>query len=860
MNWIAFGYCVVAAIILAGVVALCVSGIRALLRRSMAFFLMFTAASSLTTITAQKTNNVPPNMNAPLPQMQQGGGSFQAGFTGLSGSLPNTPTSLNPVNLVNPVQNNIPVQTTDDDISRGWRVESVTTNAVVSYAMPTNATLVGNWHIHGARSSFGNNRIDFGDWRFPLGTNNEAFLSFWYFIDGRIRPTPRDAAHEICAVGVPMAAVPGQSRLWRLDGDDGSRVLTWENFFLGGDTNCPINAQIVLSPNGDFITRTNEVETVCRRVNPDDWDDDGIPNDEDANPPVCDGDFFGPSNILPAGANTNAYCTISVVATGSDALVTFAGDKPCNYPDPRFVAKSGVTNEVVILIGKTYAISSDWPFAVVGVSDPDTEVWQVRGAAHQTYACRPVTISASDGNPFTMSVVPLNLGGVFLWPSAQCSCSISGIGDTFTWNCPMGCTCCGCSVEGQYSYEGYWLPAMSCLCGCYYDGTGPKWEPSSAPLAASVSASFSKSAVIFEDAYENQPGQWVGKNSTRTRLNIVANGGPNGGTLSVTSANLAKLTRISGPDLPLASVAVPAETQVSYAVVYEGDEASEATNDICVVATFAESAAIGMLCATSMLTSIQVALTAHFAAPSNSCMSRHVFGVNEWVHIARTPTCANVAVSIDGDSTLVGADGDQFWCPWEGGLSELFFASDNAVLISPVRICEPQPRAIYAEWNGELGTNGCAGQVGMNLVVAVYPMTVSFFGIYMEEIPDEAENCPRFGYFSNAEIGRPWSHTTGAGAGIWTCVNSGNIWTGDRVGTGRVFPAPWSDGWKEWDIPIGWGAYESGAYRVKGTCQPSPTTQRFEIDSQGAVTIRKFSHSVKRTIDNKVWLDDVRVN
>ena len=106
MNWLAFGYCVVAGMVLAGIVALCVSGIRALLRRSTAFFLVFTAASSLTTITAQKTNNVPPNMNA--PQMQQGGGSFQTGFTGLtglSGALPHMPSSLNPVNLVNPVQN-----------------------------------------------------------------------------------------------------------------------------------------------------------------------------------------------------------------------------------------------------------------------------------------------------------------------------------------------------------------------------------------------------------------------------------------------------------------------------------------------------------------------------------------------------------------------------------------------------------------------------------------------------------------------------------------------------------------------------------------------------------------------------------
>ena len=125
-------------------------------------------------------------------------------------------------------------------------------------------------------------KIDFGSagtprptsWSFPLGTNGAAFSSFWYFVDGRIRPRPKDTTREICAVGVPMSAVPGQSRLWSV-ADDDSRVLTWENFFLGGDTNAPVNAQIRLFANGDFSARSNNVETVCRRVNPDDWDGDG---------------------------------------------------------------------------------------------------------------------------------------------------------------------------------------------------------------------------------------------------------------------------------------------------------------------------------------------------------------------------------------------------------------------------------------------------------------------------------------------------------------------------------------------------------------------------------------------------------
>ena len=79
----------------------------------------------------------------------------------------------------------------------------------------------------------------------------------------------------------PMSAVPEQSRLWMAEEPDGARVITWDNFFLGGDTNCLVNAQIRLYSNGDFTTRSNDVETVCRRVNPDDLDGDGLWNEGD---------------------------------------------------------------------------------------------------------------------------------------------------------------------------------------------------------------------------------------------------------------------------------------------------------------------------------------------------------------------------------------------------------------------------------------------------------------------------------------------------------------------------------------------------------------------------------------------------
>ena len=379
-DWFYIGYCTVMAMFAVAFAYAAAFGLRALRRLPRSLLLGFATAAIVATLTAQKTNNVPPNMNQ--PQMQQGGGSFQTGFTGLTGfgevgenssSWRNENSTLQ-LQLETPTLN--PVQTTSDDIARGWRVECAATNENISYEMPSNGSLVGNWHVHGAASSFGNNRIDFGDWRFPLGTNDETFSSFWYFVDGRIRPTPKDAMREICAVGVPMSAVPGQSRLWRLDGDDGSRILTWENFFIGGDTNCPINAQIVLCPNGDFVTRSNDVETVCRRVNPDDWDDDGIANERDLNPLFCDGDFFGVANALPTNANSDAYYWLDLSVTGvlGVATIRVTCDGPSDLGDHLIIARTNDVCHIPLLAGATYSVDSNLPIDYSSVSTEYAEI------------------------------------------------------------------------------------------------------------------------------------------------------------------------------------------------------------------------------------------------------------------------------------------------------------------------------------------------------------------------------------------------------------------------------------------------------------------------------------------------------
>ena len=99
-----------------------------------------------------------------------------------------------------------------------------------------------------------------------------------------------------------------------------------------------MNAQIELHRNGDFVTRSNNVECVYRRViepNP-----IGPGNHEDPdNPgmPVCP---YGPVQDLSVIQETNAYCWVDIVVNNADARVRFEGDGASNLSDPSFAAKA----------------------------------------------------------------------------------------------------------------------------------------------------------------------------------------------------------------------------------------------------------------------------------------------------------------------------------------------------------------------------------------------------------------------------------------------------------------------------------------------------------------------------------------
>ena len=519
-----------------------------------------------------------------------------------------------------------------------------------------------------------------------------------------------------------------------------------------------------------------------------------------------------------------------------------------------------------------HVVSPDFPISFVGVSDPATEIVPLRGSV--TRVCRPVEITCSGGNPFIMNVSPLNLGGVFSWQPLGCACTLSGIGDTFQFSCSQSCTCCGSSADGEYSYEGYSLFATTCPCGCYYDGTGASWGPST-NYSASVSAAFTKPAVIFEDPYENKPGDLVARRSTRTRLNIVASGGLYGATLSVSATNLTKLCHLSGPALPLAPVSVPSGTSVGYSIVYDGLEASETQDDIAVTATVIENMT-GMVSSNECnATSIRLELAAVWEAPENSCTNRHVYGVGEKVRIQVFPEgAATVGLTrideyeayydnlMDGDAVYV--------CPVYSASPQLKASCQGVEYIPQMTIVEPESIICRgAAWDTPCLSPGVFGGTMLSLTNYVGPMGVSFHGILMAEVPCVHTDMPT-GYFATTYTGR-WTHTFIFDDG-WSaamCVGTNNYWTVDRAG----HPGPydnWSEGRLAWGIPIGWfrKRFDDDPYKYIESEEVGMDGRKllvggridayqqiFSISTDGTASVEKHGHKMSRGRFCRVILD-----
>ena len=779
--------------------------------------------------------------------------------------------------------------------------------------------------------------------------------SLWAYTWGKVRPRLRDRAHEIVAVGAPMSCVPGEGRLWTATTTNGTWLITWESFRAGREifnaeneesqrrgeedsqngraesmtppdedddissvgrvidatlplTNLssatsndsvlrakntdPISAQIEFFSNGDFITRSNDVERVYRRVNPDDWDDDGISNEIDDDPLVAaDSPQFGPYQDLSVVEHEENYCWIDIVVPQANAKVMFAGEGASNLADPSFIAKAGETNRVTLLIGKPYHATCAFPFEIVGQSSVSIEscfdddnraadiCWPVKisvvgqnasnAANAVSLASDVASVNASVGASastasFTMSVDPACLDGVFAWTNV--CCSISGGAFSFSYSCRSSCPCTGCSSSGYYVYEGYRIGCVGGTCGCLPSG-GPPHEP------ASVSVSFSKNAIIFEDAYEASEGVTIARRSTETVLSCSASGGGRGGFLYVSLEGADKLALYGGQSLPY-SKALAANETISFTCRYRAVKASDAEGDIKVTATFAENETGTKQSAEATATAIQIEVTPFAEAPQNKSMGRHKYGVCEDVVCRQSPSAP--VVTWVADKGAVEVTETVYHCPIQAAANPLSASCGGAEYVPQITVVEPDEVKVRNPDCSDLGaTAGEAGSLVLLLPLYIGPFDVAFYGIAVEEVPyDDApwSGDTHTGYFSRSDLVTWWHHTRENGAGEWLDVEEENHLGGEgahdfagmtrtlsRVTDSGLFvddpSCRWADGVISFGTPFGWNKRGTTGNAAPCSRFAEDVRAEFVLLEDGTFTVRKLGNEATRYVDGRVFLN-----
>ena len=740
-----------------------------------------------------------------------------------------------------------------------------------------------------------------------------------------------------------------ESVFWYGATSSNTLLVTWWDFALGRCAANPVRFQSELFLNGGFDYRYEDRTVRHIRVWPFDWDDDGLENSVDPDPlvagpdahgtnaewyntvcsnvleavasgstgttgilPVGNGDT-GTTGILPVGGdcvlswradvNSNAYYFVDVVAERGPTPIYFTGDRDSRLGNPVVVALAGVTNRVPLLIGVDYAVTSDTPFTVSFPMDyvhPTVTTngivdYNVRWPLNFVFT---ESVDASN-RVYTVTVEPYDPGGVLTWESvgirsgasSGCGCGcLSCVGFSIGFNCSATCACHGeCHAVGGYAFENAHFTVMGGECRCGFDDPPPDsppspHEPNDPP---SLTITFSKPAVIFEDSFLEKPGVRMPRRSTRVRLTIDAYGGSGGGTFSVTGVKMSKLFAIGRNVVLPYGDELPPGGSYHATGVYEGVEGSDELNDVEVQGILVPNYyPYNTSTSTATLTSVKVALTAEFAARDNPCQTRHTYGVGERVKFTATPALAagnfhavktdsgdlgtpydtfrGGDISNNGESNVDTSQARTYICPASASKPNITVILSGVEYRPVMSIVEPSevisPSAI--------GTGSfIPSQVAVGrLIVENYigPFHVSFQGVKVAEIPCE-EPIPPTGYYATSDYTGQLTHTYRAVAGGMISVTNDNFWCHDRAG--YDFPVNnWSAGTLVWKVPIGWKRllYENYPANTTTVCDYErhlDTTSRplliggrtdayvetFRIDADGTMSVEKFGWRLIRT-------------
>ena len=726
----------------------------------------------------------------------------------------------------------------------------------------------------------------------------------------------------------PEAHWSQPSLFWHATTPSNTLVVSWIGGLYARSHTNQVDFQAELFNDGSYDYRYTDRTDYFAASLPFDLDGDGLESSVDPDPLVAGADAHGTnaewyntvcSNILEAaatsaalppalawreGVNSNAYYFVDVVAERGPAPIYFTGDRESRLGNPVVVALAGVTNRVPLLIGVDYAVTSDTPFSVSFPLDYIHPTVTTNGVTDYTVRW-PLnfvfTESFGESNRvYTVTVEPYDPGGGLEWSgtgggapmrdgtSGGCNC-LSYDFHSVMFSCSSTCMCSmNCTAEGYYHLENALFLVKGGQCRCGFDDPPSdssmpiQHDPNDTP---SLTITFSKQAVIFEDAFQENVDVTMPKRSTRVRLTIDAYGGQGGGTLSLTGVNMDKLIAVDGDvALPYSKTLGSGE---SYHVtgVYEGAVGSDTIDDIVVQGGITPVYPYNPPSATSSITAVKVVLEAEYHASDNFCATRHTYGVGEKVHFSITPASSSAKLRV------VKADASDYVTHYDtvrGGTVFLDVseadASEMRTYICPVTGTRPnitvkfadseyrpvmtvvEPRAVETSIAFG-GTRFWLGQVGFGCLTTVNyisPGNVSFEGIAVAEIPC-TEAIPPTGYYATSNYTGPLTHTDLAGAGNVISIKGLNYWCRDQAGYDNPIEN-WSAGVLVWKIPVGWkrllfdGDPPSRTFECDyerhndATSRPlliggrtDAYTQTYRIDAEGTASVEKFGWRLIRT-------------
>ena len=741
------------------------------------------------------------------------------------------------------------VTVSDTDIERGFKLESVVTNAAYSYELASNAVRNAVWHLAGGHSAF--NRYNLG-WSFPLGENTYDHIIA--FQEGSVFHNPRDEYPLFRLYDGVLSFVPGYSDFWSLI-DDKRGVFTWHNVVPYDKTNEVVSVQLEIIKNGDFTIRSNELENVYRRINPDDWDNDGWANEVDNAPKSYDGDFFGVASPLPEGALESAYYWVDLCVTGviDTATVRVTCDGPSDLGDHVIIARTNEVFRVPLLKGAYYDIESTLPMIVVNQSSDNIEVscndcWEYH---HPSVSHHYLSVSyyvdfwlENNGNLCELKSSE-NIGAaVSEVTGACCMADITPLG--FRWCCNESCNCGGEHehyLNGLVSWEGYttWLGSWvycTCMVGDAVETDG----------GAKIGVSFLKDTIIFENSYTNSQNDIVSCKSTINTLGVSAYGGQYGGTIELNmEGDDGRLAWHDG-DIFISPIEIAAGERIELRIDYTAYKRSLTKNDIKARMRFIENFTGAIVSDEDTMTAVQVEVEP--LVTIGNFFNRHIVGIGEKILLNILPVGVPFSLTTDGVGEISTLNGNTTYeAPYCSEETSLFVSIGDSKYGSRITIIEPSGvmvrRATEIRYSDAV--NGQAGWAGMSLELYIVPSKVSFYGLSFCEWPQPIGEILPTGYFTNSVFSEIWYHTKDMGAGEWqVCPMQSNFFMEDKAFCGAGFPGGWSDGTITWKIPVAWGYRDNSSEGYYYKKFGDPYYQIFTINGNGVFRISKLGRWVER--------------